>query len=151
MLKIKKVGGIALAAAVLTIFTGVGCAVEETDDEEFSYDEELDEEDEVSTESSALGGCHQCNNCVDYARCRQPRLPYGLTSWADKRSRINSQRARARCVAMINTGSYYGHVAYVRKVRGRKVFIAEGNWPSGQCGQRSGTKGGLNIAGYWCP
>ena len=39
--------------------------------------------------SSELGGCGQCTNCVLYARCRQPRLPFGLTTYAEKVSHIN--------------------------------------------------------------
>ena len=94
--------------------------------------------------------CNQCSNCVLYARCRMPRLPYGLTSYSDKVRQINRWSPRAGCVAVIYTGSYYGHVAYVTSVSGSTINIAEGNWPSGHCGHRSGTQSGLRIKGYIC-
>ena len=134
---------------------GAGCAVElgevdgADDGDEVSFDGDDDGEDEdVASTSSELGGCNQCTNCVLYARCRQPRLPFGLTSWSDKVRAINSKKPRAGCVAMIQTGSQYGHVAYVRRVSGSKIYIDEGNW--GGCNSRSGTASKLNIRGYWC-
>lgn len=101
--------------------------------------------------SSELGGCGQCTNCVLYARCRQPRLPFGLTTYADKVRSINQHTPRAGCVAVIKTTSVYGHVAYVNGVSGGGVHIDEGNWPSGHCGTRFGTPAALHISGYICP
>jgi hypothetical protein len=132
--------GLALAA---------GCsAPEDVLDEEQEPD---DEDGPVSSSESELGGCNQCSNCVKYARCRQPRLPYGLTSFADKVAAINSRTPRRGCVAVIRTGSVYGHVAYVNDVSGGRISIDEGNWPSGRCGRRSGTPAALNVRGYFCP
>lgn len=148
----------AVFALSVSALAAAGCAADPATEEDEAYandessiDEGPDSEDEVGSTSSDLGSCNQCNNCVSYARCRQPRLPTGLTSYADKRAKINRSTAKAGCVAVINTGSYYGHVAYVTKVSGGKVHIAEGNWPSGRCGSRSGTKAALNITGYICP
>ncbi len=141
-----------LAGAVFGALVLGGCASEQadpTEDGEFAVEDGPGENVDEST--SALGGCGQCSNCVDYARCRQRRLPHNLTSFSDKARTINSQTGHAGCVAIIRTGSYYGHVAYVNSMAGGRVHIDEGNWPSGRCGQRSGTKAGLNIAGYFCP
>jgi hypothetical protein len=110
-----------------------------------------DSDGPVDTAASELGGCNQCSNCVKYARCRQPRLPYGLTSFGEKLHVINSHTPRRGCVAVIQTSSVYGHVAYVNGVGGGRISIDEGNWSSGHCGQRSGTPAALNVRGYWCP
>ncbi len=98
------------------------------------------------------GYCPGCANCVYRARCLQPRLPLGLTTWADKRSKINSQVARVGCVAMIYTGSQWGHVAYVAdKHADGTITIREGNWIGNTCSSRRRTPGALNVRGYWCP
>ena len=154
---------IAIALGVLTAGTVAlgGCAVDPADDEEVAVDgagadvspDDLDDEDgdeETASSGSALGGCYQCTNCVKYARCRQRRLPYGLTYWRDKLNIINSRTPRVGCVAVIKTGSAYGHVAYVKRVSGSTVSIDEGNWGR-RCNSRSGTASQLRIQGYWCP
>jgi hypothetical protein len=142
-----------LAVVSLSIAVAAGCSApseDEFDDAQQADDEEEDEGPVASSESE-LGGCNQCTNCVKYARCRQPRLPSGLTYWRDKVARINSRTPRRGCVAMIQTSSAYGHVAFVTGVSGGRISIAEGNWPTGRCGQRSGTPAALNVRGYWCP
>ena len=75
----------------------------------------IDDEPSGSTGDDPLltGYCPGCANCVYRARCLQPSLPTGLTYWRDKLSHVNSHRPRVGCVAMIYTGSDYGHVAYV--------------------------------------
>ena len=75
----------------------------------------IDDEPSGSTGDDLLltGYCPGCANCVYRARCLQPSLPTGLYSWRDKLSHVNSHRPRVGCVAMIYTGSDYGHVAYV--------------------------------------
>lgn len=113
--------------------------------------DQYEDDGEVGSVASELGGCNQCSNCVLYARCRQRRLPFGLTTYAQKVAIINSSRARAGCVAVIRTSSQWGHVAYVNRVSGSTVYLDEGNWPSGRCGRRSGTAARLNIRGYFCP
>lgn len=132
----------------------VGCASDPADDDELVDDGSQDPDVDDGTASSVaseLGGCNQCTNCVKYARCRQPRLPYGLTTFSEKVARINSHTPRRGCVAVIKTSSVYGHVAYVNDVNGGRISIDEGNWPSGHCGRRSGTPAGLNVRGYICP
>ena len=144
--------GLGLAAAL-----AAGCSAEQGPGE--GNESALDgadpgtSSDEVppGTISSELSGCGPCDNCVLYARCRQPRLPYGLTSYADKVRQINRHTPHAGCVAVIKTTSYYGHVAYVNSVSGSTVHIDEANWSSGHCGTRAGTAAALNIAGYICP
>jgi hypothetical protein len=136
---------------MITATVASGCIASDVSDE--AADEaQLSSEDDVGTAEDELLACASatnCDNCVYYARCRKPSLPYGLTSYSDKVAIINTQTASAGAVAIINTGSYYGHVAYVTSVSGSTINIAEGNWPSGSCGTRSGTKAGLNIAGFY--
>ncbi len=99
-----------------------------------------------------LGYCPGCSNCVFRARCLQPNLPLGLTYWSDKVARINSHTARVGCVAMIYTGSIYGHVAYVAdKHADGTITIKEGNWVGNTCSSRRKTPSALNVRGYWCP
>lgn len=152
-----------LAAASLSLVGSVlvaGCAAEDVAEGEPAADTDqgdpgpdvLDDEETTASTSSALGGCYQCSNCVYYARCRQPKLPYGLTYYSQKVARINRYSARVGCVAVIKTSSVYGHVAYVNRVASDgTITIDEGNWPSGRCGVRSGTKSGLHITGFICP
>lgn len=117
-------------------------------------------------QDTTLDGCGgQCynNNCVGYARCRTQNdnvagtLPYGLTSYEQKKAACNSAGGRRGCVAVIPTGSYYGHVAYVEDSwidanGNRRYRLSEADWESaGYCSNRSGTKGGLNINCFWCP
>lgn len=99
--------------------------------------------------------CYNCDNCVLHARCRQPKLPYGLTYWSDKVAIINSNHAHVGCVAMIPTSHVYGHVAYVgnvdRSYSPPRITLREANWQPNTCSSRTGTKDGLNIRNYWCP
>ncbi len=100
----------------------------------------------------AAGYCPGCGNCVYRARCLQPRLPSGMTYWSDKLRIANSQTARVGCVAMIYTGSQYGHAAFVSdKHADGTITIREGNWIGGSCSSRRGRPANLNIRGYWCP
>ncbi|AKJ03987.1 Hypothetical protein AA314_05613 [Archangium gephyra] len=110
-------------------------------------------EQDIGTTESAV--CGNCDNCVLHARCRQPNLPYGLTYWSEKAAIANSNHAHAGCVALIPTGSAYGHVAYVesvdRTVSPWRVSLREANWQPNTCSGRTGTKDGLGIWNYWCP
>lgn len=110
--------------------------------------------DEVGTSQDPLCSSY-CGNCVLYARCRQPRLPYGLTYWSNKVAVINSASAHPGCVAMIPSSNVYGHAAYVAAVNTgvtpHRITLNEANWQAGQCSSRTGTKDSLNIRGYWCP
>ncbi len=100
----------------------------------------------------AAGYCPGCSNCVYRARCLQPRLPLGMTSWGEKLGKINSYAPRQGCVAMIYTGSQWGHAAYVaeRHTDGT-ITIREGNWIGNTCSSRRRTPAALNVRGYWCP
>jgi surface antigen len=150
--------GIAIAVGLVA---GCGAGeLEETDEltenvpEEFQDDLGLTaagSESGVSSRSSFLYGCSQCTNCVKYARCRQRRLPYGLTTWSAKLHVINRWRdPRAGCVAIIESSSIFGHVAYVRAVSGSRIYIDEGGY-NGRCNSRLGTQAGLHIRGFFCP
>lgn len=112
-----------------------------------------DAQDIGTVESAACTG--YCDNCVLFARCKQPKLPYGLTYWSDKVAIINSNHAHVGCVAMIPTSHQYGHVAYVDGVdtapSPNRITLREANWTPNACTSRTGTKDGLNIRNYWCP
>ncbi|AKT40640.1 CHAP domain-containing protein [Chondromyces crocatus] len=151
-----KCGASALVFA-MSAFVWSGCAVDVDAGDELEA-AELGEAVETDDQELAIGDgdtsnatCNQCSNCVLYARCRQPKLPFGLNTYQDKLNIINTQTAAAGYVAVINSGSSAGHVAYVTSVSGSTIHIAEGNWPNGSCGTRSGTKAGLKIQGYFRP
>ena len=149
---LRRIGIVAFIG--LSIAIASGCSApgdDEGDDANAAQEPDDEEEGAVASTESELGGCNQCSNCVLYARCRQRRLPFGLTTWREKLAKVNSHRPRRGCVAMIQTGSSFGHVAYVNDVNGSRISIDEGNWPSGHCGRRSGTPAALNVRGYWCP
>jgi len=92
-------------------------------------------------------------NCVYYARCKKPSLPYGLTTWASKLAIINTQNVSVGAVAIISTNSPYGHVAYVTGKSGSGanavITVRDGNWHAGYITQRTGTKAQLGIQGYF--
>jgi hypothetical protein len=150
-----SLGGSLLVAGSLAALLVVGCTANPTDGDGSSRDEAdpvaSGGEEPSASVASELAGCGPCNNCVLYARCRQHALPYGLTTYADKVSHINSHTPHVGCVAVIKSSSSYGHVAYVNSVSGGTVHIDEANWISGHCGTRSGTASGLHITGYICP
>jgi hypothetical protein len=124
-----------------------GCGVDPGADDGTTLGQQQDELTNSCTNST------NCSNCVYYARCRQPGLPYGLNTYQDKLNIINRYIPWPGCVAVIGTGTNIGHVAFVEYYNSYNgmVYISEGNWPAGQCGSRSGTASQLNIAGYWCP
>lgn len=108
--------------------------------------------DDASVDERAAVFCEtpaNCANCVFYARCRKPNLPYGLWSLADKVAIINSDIPQSGAVAVIDSGLHWGHLAYVEAVNGTILTISEGNWVPGQCGQRQGTVEGLKILGFF--
>jgi hypothetical protein len=146
-----------IVAGSLVAVLAAGCAATPTDGDgdESSLDDAdpgvSDGDEPSATVSSELAGCGPCNNCVLYARCRQRRLPFGLTSYADKVRHINSHTPHVGCVAVIRSRSSFGHVAYVNSLSGGRVHIDEANWSAGRCGTRSGTPSALHITGYICP
>lgn len=166
MIVVRKLVVVFFTAAVAAPLAA-GCAVDPSDD---GAGDEVGDPPSSSNASElvddSLDGCgSQCTpgNCVLYARCRTAHdgsggsLPYGLTTWAEKRARINSAAGHHGCVAMIPTGSQYGHAAYVEDTSTggdgvRQYRLSEASWTYGNsCDNRSGTKAGLNIAGFWCP
>ena len=149
-------------------FAMAGCASEATSTDGTDGDEVGDPPSATNASElvdSTTDGCASLctpQNCVIYARCRTNNdnvagsLPYGLTTWSDKKARVNSSSGHHGCVAMINTGSAYGHAAYVEDSwlsSGARLYrLSEASWTySYSCDNRSGTKGGLNIYGFWCP
>lgn len=97
-------------------------------------------------------GSGNFTNCVKYARCKQPKLPYNLFTYQDKLNIINTQTAKAGYVAIINVGNDVGHVAYVQSVKGTVITIRETNWCSTtKVSTRSNTKASLKIVGYFKP
>lgn len=110
-------------------------------------------EETATVESAAC--TDYCDNCVLFARCRAPNLPYGLTYWSDKTAVINSNHAHVGCVAMIPTSHAYGHAAFVADVdtapNPNRITLREANWSPNACTSRTGTKDGLNIRNFWCP
>jgi hypothetical protein len=130
----------------------VGCSASPSEsDGDDDDDESLSGGEPAATVSSELSTCRPCDNCVHYARCRQPALPLGLYCYADKVREINSHTPRVGCVAVIKSRSVSGHVAYVKGVSSGLVQLDEANWTSGRCGSRSGTPTSLSITGYICP
>ena len=61
-------------------------------------------------------------NCVYYARDCQPKLPSGLSTCDDKKSKVNSHTAAAGCVLFRTGDPTYCHAAYVTKVSGGVVY-----------------------------
>jgi hypothetical protein len=91
-------------------------------------------------------------NCVLYTRCKIPSLPYGLTTYAQKVAIINTQTAGAGRAAIIKVnGSQYGHIAWVKSVSGSQITIRETNWCGAYVNERTGTKSGLKITGFYKP
>jgi hypothetical protein len=121
----------------------------------------IEEEHPSTTNDANFRGCisvaDACSNstnnsnCVLFARCKVPSLPFGLSTYAAKKAIVNSTTASSGAVAIINVGNTVGHVAYVKSVSGTTIYIREANWCSGQVSDRSGTKTGLNIVGFYKP
>ena len=97
------------------------------------------------------------SECVIYARCRLQgkTLPYSLFTYDDKVRIITTYSASANSVAIIKVtnskgvNNGVGHVAYVEKVDGSTIYIAESNWSPGKITRRNGTMSSLNIVGFF--
>lgn len=90
-------------------------------------------------------------NCVYYARDRQPKLPTGLSTCQDKKSKINSQTPSPGCV-MFRTGDpTYCHATYVTKVSNGYVYYDQANWTPCKCSSDYVSTSSSVILGYWCP
>ncbi len=95
-------------------------------------------------------GADACN-CVAYARDRQPKLPTGLTTCADKQSKVNSHTPAPGCV-MFRTGDpTYCHATYVTGVSGGNVYYDQANWTPCKCSSDVISASSPAIMGYWCP
>lgn len=96
-------------------------------------------------------------NCVFYARCKVPSLPYGLTYYSDKVRIINSSSPSVGSVAIMNVGAPYGHVGVVTTVkkdaRGQvtSITINEANYSACKLTTRSGLPSTLKVTGYFKP
>ncbi|MEY4905885.1 MAG: hypothetical protein RLZZ292_3700 [Bacteroidota bacterium] len=103
---------------------------------------------------AVIDGCANATNngnCVLFARCKVPSLPFGLTTYAQKKAIINTTIATAGSVAIINVGNTTGHVAYVKSVSGITIYLRESNWCGTKVTDRSGTATLLKIVGYFKP
>ncbi len=149
-----------LTLSLLTIVTGCDAGGDPWDEDDQLILDSLEGDDleigEEAEETSELPPpiCGFCDNCVLHARCLQPRMPFGLTSWASKVRIINRAASRPSrgCVAMIRSNPTWGHAAYVQRVWSNgTITINEANWRAGQCGTRRGRPAALNVRGYWCP
>jgi hypothetical protein len=108
-----------------------------------------------STSSETIINCSPYEadacNCVYYARDRQPKLPTGLTTCADKKSKVNSHNPAPGCV-MFRTGDpTYCHATYVTKVANGLVYYDQANWSPCKCSSDSLSTTSTAILGYWCP
>jgi surface antigen len=99
--------------------------------------------------TDACGTSTNVGNCVLFARCKKSSLPFGLTTYAQKKAIINTQNAVVGAVAIVNVGNTTGHVAYVRAVSGTTITLREANWAGQYISERSGTKAELSIVGYF--
>lgn len=90
-------------------------------------------------------------NCVYYARDRQPKLPTGLTTCADKKSKVNSNTPAAGCVIFRTGDPTYCHAAYVTKVANGNVYYDQANWTPCKCSSDYLSTSSSSILGYWCP
>ena len=90
-------------------------------------------------------------NCVYYARDRQPKLPTGLTTCDDKKSKVNSHTPQPGCVLFRTGDPTYCHAAYVIKVSSSTVYYDQANWTPCACSSDSLSLSSSAILGYWCP
>jgi hypothetical protein len=151
---------VALSALTLSLaFTGCGPSDEPVPTQPEQTAVDATEADGNNVSAMAFDGpcAPYCDDeCVAYARCRAPGMPFGLFTWADKKAIINSNHAHPGCVAMILGSNPAGHTAFVDSVNTaaspNKMTLHESNWSSGSaCDARTGTKAGLNITNFWCP
>lgn len=96
-------------------------------------------------------------NCVLYARCKVPSLPFGLTTYENKVAIINSYSPAVGYVAIMRVGLPYGHVAVVtgvtRDSRGNvtSISVNEANYSTCKITNRSGSPSTLKVTGYFRP
>ena len=90
-------------------------------------------------------------NCVYYARDRQPKLPSGLSTCDDKKSKVNSHTPVAGCVLFRTGDPTYCHAAYVTKVTSSSIYYDQANWTPCKCSSDTLSITSSAILGYWCP
>lgn len=109
----------------------------------------------LSATESLADGCSTAStrcNCVLYARCRVPRLPFGLTSYQDKVRVINSRTPTVGSVAVMNIYPPYGHVAVVEAVhRDGRITVREANYVRCAVTSRTNLPARMAVAGYFRP
>lgn len=96
-------------------------------------------------------------NCVFYARCRVPKLPYGMTTYSEKVSKINSSIPTVGSVAIMNIYPPYGHVAVVTAVNRNAagnittISVREANYQACKVSNRTATPASMKVVGYFRP
>lgn len=96
-------------------------------------------------------------NCVLYARCRVPTLPYGLFTYDDKLAIKNASSPTVGSVAIMKTGLPYGHLGVVTAVKRNgfgtvtSITISEANYSPCRIGSRRGLPSALKVTGYFKP
>jgi hypothetical protein len=117
----------------------------------YSGSSTLDLTEHVSTIISCSPYDADACNCVYYARDRQPKLPSGLSTCADKKSKVNSHTPAPGCVLFRTGDPTYCHAAYVTKVANGLVYYDQANWTPCKCSSDSLSTSSTAILGYWCP
>ena len=108
----------------------------------------------VANDYERVTNTSNLHNCVFFTRKLVPNLPYGLTTFQNKKNIINSQMAEKGAVAIVQTENIYGHVSYVEKVQGSLITTIDANWKyQGRIHivRRTGTKEQLHIVGFYIP
>jgi hypothetical protein len=106
--------------------------------------------------SSCATATNRCN-CVLYARCKVPTLPYGLFTYENKVKIINAYSPTVGSVAIMKVGLPAGHVSVVTNVTKDKkgtvtsITVNEANYKSCQTTTRSGSPATLKVTGYYKP
>ena len=90
-------------------------------------------------------------NCVKYARDRQPKLPTGLETCADKKNAANSPNPKVGCVLFRTGDPTYCHAAYITAVSSSSITYEQANWTYCKCSRDSLSTSSTAIIGYWCP
>lgn len=137
------------------VWTYAGSTTEEEKEEEKKVEKEFSVPPLNSTVSDTIISCSPYDadacNCVYYARDRQPKLPSGLSTCSDKKSKVNSHTPAAGCVLFRTGDPTYCHAAYVTKVSGSTVYYDQANWTPCKCSSDSLSTSSSAILGYWCP
>ncbi len=127
-----------------------------TEDQAFAKQQRLGLPLEVKAADACDTSANRCN-CVFYARCRVPKLPYGMTTYSEKVSKINSTTPSIGSVAIMNIYPPYGHVAVVTAVnrdssgRVSSITVSEANYQACRVSTRTATPVSMKVTGYYRP